>query len=53
MRLIQNFYKLFIDLIELKNNYRKLYFNQLILNQQLKEKIETLKMNRHDKIIYQ
>ena len=53
MKLIKNVYILVNDLIDLKNHYRQLYFNQLIVNQQLKEKIENLEMNRHDKIIYQ
>ena len=41
------------ELNELKIKYRQSYFYQLIINQQLKEKIENLEMNKHDKIIYQ
>jgi hypothetical protein len=50
------FYKihlLIIELMELKKKYRQLYFNQLIINIKLKERIENLEMNKQDKNIYQ
>ena len=52
-KLISKIHLLIIELIELKKKYRQLYFNQLIINQQLKEKIENLEMNKQDKNIYQ
>lgn len=52
-RVFDKVYLLIIELMELKKKYRQLYFNQLIINQQLKEKIENLEMNKQDKNIYQ
>ena len=52
-RIFDKVHLLIIELMELKKKYRQLYFNQLIINQQLKEKIENLEMNKQDKNIYQ
>ena len=42
MRLIKNFNKLILELIELKKKYRELYFEQLRINNELREKIKKL-----------
>ena len=52
-KLFYEIHLLIKELNEIKIKYRKLYFKQLIINQQLKEKIENLQMKKYDKIIYQ
>lgn len=42
MKLIKNVHKLILELIELKKKYRELYFEQLIINNELREKIKQL-----------
>jgi hypothetical protein len=45
MRLKNNIYTLILDLIQLKKKYRELYFEQLRINNELKEKIKELEYN--------